>query len=101
MKFDGHRIKNGVKFCSTTETIFTRSNKKCTPEKIQVDKKFELPLELLALNDFRKALNHYRLTKWTYQKFDERDMEHIYMLSQGNWNLAQDHMKFYTADSLW
>lgn len=100
MRFDGHMIKNGVKVVATSENTFVRDKNKCTGEHLFIDSGFEMSVPYLALNDFRKAVHHYRMTSWTFQEFDEPEIEDVYMMSQGNWTLAQQNLKFYNYE-LW
>mmetsp|Transcript_14647 Transcript_14647/g.14731 ORF Transcript_14647/g.14731 Transcript_14647/m.14731 type:complete len:606 (+) Transcript_14647:681-2498(+) len=95
MRFDGHRIKNGIKVVGTTEFTRPREKNICTSKTLNIDPRFEVRVNYLALNDFRKAVHHYRLTQWTFQDFDEGEIEDIYMMSQGNWLMAHESLEFY------
>jgi small subunit ribosomal protein S29 len=62
MKFDGHRIKNGVKVMATTEYRFKRRT--FSPTNINLPPRVCFELEKLAIDDFRLLLEYYFSVDW-------------------------------------
>ena len=61
MKFDGHFIRNGFKLCtSTQESYFGHL---FTPDLIDSPEGFNAEMKPLHLNEFRYAINYFRMTQ--------------------------------------
>jgi hypothetical protein len=83
MRFDGHKIKNGVKICSTTH--YRQFNHLCTPEMINMQDGYHGKVENMTLNDFRNMVYYYNITEWMPDFFKEFELESYFMETQGNW----------------
>jgi len=90
MKFDGHKIKNGFKLCSTWLTPYF--NHKVTPEQMMVPKEYGIEVQPLQLNDFRRMCNFYMATKYVPYYVDPLRIERKFTESQGNFGAGQDSL---------
>ena len=57
MKFDGHKMRNGVKVCATSEHRIHNFN--FEPRYINFHPGYEVKVGPLALNDFRNMFTYY------------------------------------------
>lgn len=83
MKFDGHKIRNGVKLAATTQ--YRQFNHICTPYMLNFFPGYDAEVSNLTLNDFRNALTYYNFTDWMPELYYEWQIETLYMETQGNW----------------
>ena len=83
MKFDGHKIRNGFKICSSTQESYF--GHLFTPDMIDSPHGFDVEIQPLHLNDFRNAVNYMQMTGRLVTKVDEWKVEAMHMESQGNW----------------
>jgi hypothetical protein len=83
MKFDGHKIRNGVKICSSTQEGFF--NHLTTPDMLDSPKCYNVEMQPLHLNEFRNACRFFQLTQRLIEDINEQRIEEMYMESQGSW----------------
>ena len=88
MKFDGHFMRQGVKFLATSH--YRTFNHIMTPEMIDWYTGYSHQVENLKLNEFRNMLTYKNLTNWTPQYWREWEIERLYMETQGNYNAFHD-----------
>ena len=77
MKFDGHFIKNGVKFLATSH--YTTHNHIMTPEMVDWFDGYSHQVPNLTLNEFRNMLLYKNLTDWGPEYYQEYEIERLYM----------------------
>jgi small subunit ribosomal protein S29 len=83
MKFDGHMIRNGFKLCTSTQESY--AGHLFTPDFIDSPEGFNAEMQPLHLNEFRYAVNYFRLTSRVNLDTPEERIEAMHMESQGNW----------------
>lgn len=84
MKFDGHMLRQGAKYVSTTH--YTTFNHIMTPEMVDWYKGYEYKIPNLTLNEFRNMLTYKTLTNWNPTYYKEWEIERLYMETQGNYD---------------
>eukprot|EP00344_Euplotes_crassus_P006583 CAMPEP_0197000198 /NCGR_PEP_ID=MMETSP1380-20130617/5195_1 /TAXON_ID=5936 /ORGANISM="Euplotes crassus, Strain CT5" /LENGTH=725 /DNA_ID=CAMNT_0042417395 /DNA_START=3 /DNA_END=2180 /DNA_ORIENTATION=+ len=83
MKFDGHKIRNGVKICAATQESYF--NHKVTPEMIESPKCYNVEMGPLHLNEFRNAVRFFQIDGKIFTDIKEWRIEQMHMESQGYW----------------
>jgi len=78
MRFDGHRIRNGVKIMATSE--YRHKFRTFSPEKINLEKRHVYEVERLEVDDFRSLIRYYMDTSWM-EKISEGEILSSYMVS--------------------
>jgi hypothetical protein len=91
MKFDGHMLRQGVKYLSTTH--YRTFNHIMKPEQIDWFSGYSHQVSQLTLNEFRNMLIYKNLTDWTPKFWHEWEIERLYMESQGNYDAF--HQTYY------
>ena len=77
MKFDGHFLRQGVKYAATNH--YKHFNHIMTPEMVQWFDGYSHQIPNLTLDEFRKMLLYKTLTKWNHEYYPEWDIERLYM----------------------
>ena len=77
LKFDGHMVRQGVKFASTTH--YRTFNHIMTPEMVDWFKGYEHKVPNLTLNEFRNMLIYKSLSEWGPRFYREWQVESLYM----------------------
>ena len=91
MKFDGHMLRQGVKYLSTTH--YRTFNHIMKPDQIDWFSGYSHQVSQLTLNEFRNMLIYKNLTDWTPKFWHEWEIERLYMESQGNYDAF--HQTYY------
>lgn len=84
MKFDGHMLRQGAKFVSTTH--YKTFNHIMTPDMVDWFKGYDYKVPNLTLNEFRNMLTYKTLTNWNPTYYKEWEIERLYMETQGNYD---------------
>ena len=84
MKFDGHMIRQGLKFLTTSH--YRTFNHITNPEMIDWFTGYEHRVPNLRLNEFRNMLIYKNATGWQGERYAEWEIESLYMETQGNYN---------------
>lgn len=79
MKFDGHMMRNGVKYLATDH--YNKFNHYMKPEQVDWFTGYHHRVNHLALNDFRNMLAYKNLTDWTPHWWQEWEIERFFMES--------------------
>lgn len=82
-KFDGHMIRQGVKYLSTTH--YKTFNHIMTPEMVQWFDGYQHQIPNLSLNEFRNMIIYKNLAEWTPYFYKEWEIERLFMETQGNY----------------
>jgi hypothetical protein len=90
MRFDGHRIKNGLKVYAASEKYIKGHT--LSAEKVNLPPYLNFEVEPLCLNEFRCMVQYYKITDWLDADLNENDIESAYMSSQGNWYAAHKYL---------
>lgn len=90
MRFDGHRIKNGLKIYASSEKYLKGHT--LSAEKVNLPRYVNFPVEPMCLNEFRSMVQYYTITDWLDSYLAEYQVENAYMISQGNWYAAQQYL---------
>ena len=92
-KFDGHMLRQGVKYLSTSH--YRTHNHIMTPDMVDWFKGYEHQLPNLTLNEFRNMLIFKNLSEWGPKFYKEWEIEKLYMETQGNYNAYhQTHYRY-------
>lgn len=93
MRWDGHRIKNGVKIYASSE--FNTPQNYFKVEDVHIPYYYELPVEMMGIHEYQYMTQYYMQNEWTHDNISVLDVERIYMSSQGNWYAAHQLLKNY------
>jgi small subunit ribosomal protein S29 len=93
MKYDGHRIKNGVKVMSTSET--NSKGQKFDATQINLAPRCEYKMKPLEVDDFRSLVYYYHQTDWIEEPVSSYEQLNAYMVSQGNFFSGMQYLKNY------
>lgn len=93
MRWDGHRIKNGVKIYASSE--FETPHNHFGAEDVHIPYYYELPVNMMGLQEYRYMTQYYMQNGWTHDNLTAIDVERTYMSSQGNWYAAHQLLKNY------
>lgn len=96
MKFDGHLIRQGVKYLTTSH--YRQFNHIMTPKDIDWFTGYDHQVSNLTLNEFRNMLIFKNITDWTPFFWKEWEIERFYMETQGNYNAF--HHTYYRYNSM-
>ena len=91
IRFDGHRIRNGMKVCASSQNNYF--NSKFDIDMIDFLKGYHHEVAPLHLNDSRNFINYLIATKWTDTKWPEWGIEAFHVESQGNFKGIMESMK--------
>jgi hypothetical protein len=83
LKFDGHMVRQGVKYCSTTHQH--SFNHIMTPEMIDWFPGYSHRVPNMTLDEFRNFVTWKQLTQQTWFKYHEWQVEKLFMECQGNY----------------
>jgi len=97
MKFDGHMLRNGVKYATTTH--YKTFNHIMTPEQVDWFTGYSHQVPNLRLNEFRNMIMYKNLSDWSPYFYREWEIERLYMETQGNYTAFHD--TFYKYMNLW
>jgi hypothetical protein len=59
---------------------------------IESPKGFDAEMKPLHLNEFRNAVNYFKLSGKIWETMDEKRIEAMYMESQGSWKGMYEHL---------
>lgn len=99
LKFDGHFLRQGVKFVTTTHR--KTFNHIMTPEMVHWFDGYQHRIPNLTLDEFRHCLNFKVLTSWSHGMYQEWQIEKYYMESQGNYSAFHHQFFGYSDDYQW
>jgi len=88
MQFDGHFLRQGVKFMTTTH--YKTFNHMMTPEMVDWFSGYSHEVSRLSLNEFRNMILYKNITDWTPYMYREWEIERLYMETQGNYTAFHD-----------
>lgn len=83
-KFDGHMIRQGVKYLATSH--YRTFNHIMTPDMVSWFDGYSHNVSNLTLNEFRNLVIYRNLTDWTPNFHNEWEIEKMYMETQGNYD---------------
>lgn len=84
LKFDGHFLRQGVKYMTTTHR--KTFNHYLTPKMVDWFDGYQHQIPNLTLDEFRHCLQFKVITDWTTYNFHDWEIEKLYMASQGNYS---------------
>ena len=77
LKFDGHMIRQGVKYLTTSH--YRTFNHIMTPDMVNWFDGYSHKVSNLTLNEFRNMLIYKNLSDWTPNFYKEYEIEKLYM----------------------
>ena len=83
LKFDGHFLRQGVKYMTTTHR--KTFNHIMTPEMVDWFDGYHHRVPNLTLDEFRNCIFFKSITGWAPRIYHEWEIEQFYMASQGNY----------------
>lgn len=95
LKFDGHFLRQGVKYMTTTHR--KTFNHMMTPEMVHWFAGYEHQIPNLTLDEFRSFISFKVVTNWTPWSYQEWEIEKFFMECQGNYGAF--HRQFYGYSS--
>jgi hypothetical protein len=93
LKFDGHMLRQGVKYMTTTH--FNQFNHIMTPKSVDWFTGYEHKVPNLTLNEFRNMLLYKNITDWMPEFYKEWEIESLYMETQGNYHAFHETYRKY------
>lgn len=93
LRFDGHMLRQGVKFASTSH--YNTFNHITTPEQIDWFHGYSHQVPNLTLNEFRNMIRMKQMSGWTSIKYKEWQIERMFMECQGNFTAFHQYYEKY------